>query len=345
MYQPTTRLLTVLELLQARGTLSGAELAQRLEVDRRSIRRYITMLQDLGIPIEGVRGPAGGYRLRPGFKLPPLMFTDQEAVALTLALIAVPRLGIAVDPAAISGALAKLERVLPIPARDRVRAVQEVIALESGSPAPAAESDLVALLSYAARSHRRVQFGYRSGAGGATERIVDPYGVVNVGRRWYLAGYCHLRHDLRTFRIDRISAATMLDERFEPPDDIDPLQLVLRSIAAIPGSYQVEVLLSTCLEHARRIISPTYGWLEEADDEVRFRCQINDLDDFARFLVGLNVPFRVVQPEELRGAFARLADELRKAVESMDGMAPASFQLPGSPGSAASSASRDAASS
>src|SRR3954449_5004678 len=151
MYQPTTRLLTVLELLQARGSLSGAELASRLEVDRRSIRRYVTMLQDLGIPIEGRRGPAGGYRLRPGYKLPPLMFSDQEAVALTLALIAVPRLGIAVDPAAAAGALAKLERVLPLSARERVQAVQSTIAIAAGSPENVVESELVALLSQAAR--------------------------------------------------------------------------------------------------------------------------------------------------------------------------------------------------
>ena len=195
MYQPTTRLLTVLELLQARGALSGAELARRLEVDRRSIRRYITMLQDLGIPVEGMRGPTGGYRLRPGYKLPPLMFTDQEAVALTLALMAVPRLGLAVDPAALSGALAKLERVLPIPARERVLAVQEVIALSPMLPAPEAESDLVGLLSYAARTNQRVHIGYRAGTGGVTERTIDPYGVVNLGRRWYIACHCHLRDD------------------------------------------------------------------------------------------------------------------------------------------------------
>jgi predicted DNA-binding transcriptional regulator YafY len=310
MYQPTTRLLTVLELLQARGALSGAELARRLEVDRRSIRRYITMLQDLGIPVEGMRGPTGGYRLRPGYKLPPLMFTDQEAVALTLALMAVPRLGLAVDPAALSGALAKLERVLPIPARERVLAVQEVIALSPMTPAPEAESDMVGLLSYAARMSQRVHIGYRAGTGGTTERTIDPYGVVNLGRRWYVACFCHLRDDTRTFRIDRISAAVLLEERFEPPASIDSLDLVLRSISSIPGMYQVEVWLDTTLAYAMRFVSPTFGRVEEQDGGVIFRCQLDDLDNVARYIVNLGVPFRVIQPEELRSAFGRLASEL-----------------------------------
>lgn len=310
MYQPTTRLLTVLELLQARGTLSGAELSRRLEVDRRSIRRYITMLQDLGIPIEGLRGPAGGYRLRPGYKLPPLMFTDQEAVALTLALLAVPRLGLAVDPAALNGALAKLERVLPLAARERVQAVQGVIALGPPQSTSEAGSELVSLLSHAARLTQRVRIAYRNRTGGDTERTIDPYGVINLGQRWYIACFCHLRQSERTFRIDRISSAAMLEERFDLPADVDPLGLLLTSIAAMPGAYQVEVLLDTTIERARRQVSPPFGRLEEAPGGVLFRQQVDDLDFMARYLVGLAVPFRVIQPEELRGAIGRLAAEL-----------------------------------
>src|SRR5262245_32153029 len=106
MYHPTTRVLTILELLQAHGSMSGAELGARLEVDRRTVRRYITMLQDLGIPIEATRGPEGGYRLRPGFKLPPLMLTNDEALAITLSLMAARRQSIPADPHTIEGALA-----------------------------------------------------------------------------------------------------------------------------------------------------------------------------------------------------------------------------------------------
>jgi len=312
MYQPTTRLLTVLELLQARGSITGADLADRLEVDRRSIRRYITMLQDLGIPVEGIRGPAGGYRLRPGYKLPPLMFTDGEAVALTLALIAAPRLGLAVDPAAANGALAKIERVLPVAVRARVQAVQSVIAVESEDYGPGAESDIVALLSHSSSLGQRVFLGYRASSGDITERAVDPFGVVNLGRRWYLAGYCHLRRDRRTFRIDRISSAISLDQPFTRPPDADPLQMVLDSIAAIPGAYQVEVLLKTTMSTAVRQIRPGHGRFRELDGGVLFRCQVDDLGGIARFIVGLGYPFEILEPPELKLAVRELAEELLK---------------------------------
>ena len=310
MYQPTTRLLTVLELLQARGSLTGAELSQRLEVDTRSIRRYVTMLQDLGIPVEGVRGPSGGYRLRPGYKLPPLMFTDQEAVALTLALMAVPRLGLAVDPAAANGALAKLERVLPVAVRERVQAVQNVIAVGPNRDADEADSDLVALLSHAAMHRQRVVLNYQSASLDSTSRTVDPYGVVNLGHRWYLAGYCYLRQHDRTFRIDRISSAEASEARFEPPISVDPLEIVLRSIAAIPGVYQVQVLLKTTMDHAVRQISPGSGRFQEGKGGVLFRTQVDDLDGIARFLIGLGVPLQIIQPDELRESFRGLAVEL-----------------------------------
>src|SRR5207253_9212175 len=122
MYFPTTRVLSVLELLQAHQRLSGPDIAERLEVNPRTVRRYITMLQDLGIPVEAERGRYGAYRLRPGFKLPPLMFTEDEALALTLALLAARRLGLTSPAAAVEGPLAKIERVLPLTSRQRLQA-------------------------------------------------------------------------------------------------------------------------------------------------------------------------------------------------------------------------------
>src|SRR6266702_7910332 len=134
MYHPTTRVLTVLELLQSHRQISGPKLAERLEVDIRSVRRYITMLQDLGIPIETERGRYGTYRLRPGFKLPPLMFTEDEALALTLGLLAVRRLGLAAVAPAVEGALAKVERVMPATLRARIQAVQETLIFDVPPP-------------------------------------------------------------------------------------------------------------------------------------------------------------------------------------------------------------------
>src|SRR5919112_5348506 len=139
-YHPTTRVLAVLELLQARGQLSGPELAERLEVDLRTVRRYVTMLQDLGIPVEAERGRHGGYRLRPGFRLPPLVFSDDEALALTLGLLSARRLGLMTTPSTVESALAKLERVLPADVRAPVSGVQETLTIDQARgqaiPAP-----------------------------------------------------------------------------------------------------------------------------------------------------------------------------------------------------------------
>src|SRR5215217_1175316 len=135
MYHPTTRVLTVLELLQAHESISGPNLAARLEVNIRTVRHYITLLQDLGIPIEAERGRQGGYRLRPGFKLPPLMLTEDEALAVTLGLLAARRLGLAAAAPAVEGALAKLERVLPAAVGERVRTVQEALGFTLAPPA------------------------------------------------------------------------------------------------------------------------------------------------------------------------------------------------------------------
>ena len=132
MSRPTTRVLTVLELLQTHGRMSGSQLAERLQVDRRTVRRYITALQDLGIPIEGQRGVGGGYRMRPGFRLPPLMLTEDDAVAVVLGLLAAERLG-----ADVEEALAKIHRVLPDVLRRRVEALEATLAFTEGAPSPA----------------------------------------------------------------------------------------------------------------------------------------------------------------------------------------------------------------
>src|SRR5581483_230081 len=150
MYSPVERLLTVLNLLQARASITAAELAERLEVNTRSIRRYIVMLQDLGIPVEAERGRYGGYRLRPGYKLPPLMWTEDEALAVTLGLRAAQQMGLAQTLPTVESALAKVERVLPAALRERVQAVQEMVVLDVAEISTPARTEHVALLSMAA---------------------------------------------------------------------------------------------------------------------------------------------------------------------------------------------------
>lgn len=306
MYHPTTRVLTILELLQARASMSGAELAARLEVDRRTVRRYIAMLQDLGIPIEAARGPHGGYRIRPGFKLPPLMLSDDEALAVMLSLIAARRQGIAADALAIEGALAKLERVLPEGLRARVQALQAVVAFSPAQEAPQPNVEIIMRLSSAAQQSRRVWLHYQSG-GRATERGFDPYGLVYHWSRWYAVGWCHLRQAVRVFRLDRVLAAEPDEHSFTRPPEFNSLAYVIESLATAPWGWQAEVLLETTLEDARRRIPNDSALLDQVPNGVRMRVHVDRLDWLAAMLLTLECPLVVQRPPELRDALRRLA--------------------------------------
>jgi|SRR5215468_4219230 len=315
MYHPTTRVLTILELLQSRGSMSGGELAARLEVDRRTVRRYITMLQDLGIPIEGTRGLAGGYRLRPGFKLPPLMLTDDEALAILLSLIAARRQGLPADPHTIEGALAKIERVLPDGLRRRLQAVQSSVTFLSAPAAPQPRGELVLLLSVAVQEQRRVRMRYLS-RHEETGRDVDPYGLVSHWERWYLVGWCHLRQAMRVFRLDRILAAVVEEATFERPEEFDSLRHALESLATAPWGFPVEVLLETTLEDAQRRIPPGSAVLEQTSGGVLMRAHVERLDWMARKLLMLECPFVIRRPPELRAALRAVASEAAALAEA-----------------------------
>ncbi len=319
MYSPVTRLLTVLELLQARPSITAAQLAQRLEVNGRSARRYITMLQDLGMPIEAVRGKYGGYRLRPGYKLPPLMLTEDEALAVTLGMLAARQLGLTDTVPAVEGALAKVERVLPIAVRERVQAVQASVTVDLNVPAGLPATDCLKTFTTAAQQMRRLMMRYQAGDGEQTQRAFDCYGLLYRKGRWYAAGFCHLRQDIRVFRLDRVLAAELSDERFVRPADFDSREFVITRIAAIPDTWQIEVLLDTTLEDVQPLVPPEYATLEEWSDGVLLRAHEQDLDHAARFLVGLGCPLRVQQPQELLGALTRLAQTITRAVAESGG--------------------------
>lgn len=307
MYFPTTRVLTILELLQSRQHLSGPELAERLEVNTRTVRRYITMLQDLGIPVEAERGRHGSYRLRPGFKLPPLMFTEDEALALTLGLLAARKLGLTAAAPAVEGALAKIERVLPLALRERVQAVQETLILDLTHTGPTPGSEVVVTLSAAAQQQRRVLMSYSSWQAEITDRSVDIYGIVYRSGFWYAVGYCHLRAGIRVFRLDRILQAELRDETFERPAGFDSLEYVMRSLANTPITWAVEVLLETTLEEAQHYVPPVIASLEQVSDGVMLSCSVGHLDWIAHFLSGLSCSFVVLQPTELRDELQKLS--------------------------------------
>ena len=264
------------------------------------------MLQDLGIPIEAIRGPQGGYRIRPGFKLPPLMLTDDEALAITLSLIAARRQGSAGDTLAIEGALAKIERVLPDTLRARLQAVQSVVTFSPALAAPQPPGEILMRISAAAQGLRRVRLRYQS-RGQETVRGFDPYGLVYHWDRWYAVGWCHLRAGVRVFRLDRVREATLEDATFARPPDFDSLRYVLDSLATAPWGWSVEVLLETTLEDALRRIPPGSAVAEPADGGVLVRTSVDRLDWLACQLLALECSFVVLRPPELRDTLRRLA--------------------------------------
>ncbi len=310
MYFPTTRVLTVLELLQSHRAMSGPELAGRLEVNIRTVRRYITMLQDLGIPVETERGRYGAYRLRPGFKLPPLMFTEEETLAVTLGLLAARKLGLAVAAPAVEGALAKIERVLPATLRERVQAVQKTLVFDLTPPAIVPASEVVSTLCTAAQEQRRVELSYQAWGSEVTARAVDIYGLVYRSGFWYAVGYCHLRDDVRVFRLDRVISAQQRHESYERPSDFDCLGYVIRSLAMMPDTWLIDVLLKTTLEEAQHMLPPAMATLEQAPDGIVFRCFTGNLDWAAYLLAGLHCPFKIRQPQELHDALRSLAERI-----------------------------------
>jgi predicted DNA-binding transcriptional regulator YafY len=301
----------MLELLQARGRIGGPELARRLEVGERTVRRYAAMLREMGIPVEAEVGRYGAYSLRPGYRLPPMMFTDEEALGLALALLAARELGLAGVAPAVEGALAKLERVMPETLRGRVQALQETVSIAVARPQAPAKSEALLALAAAVGERRRVWLRYRSGWSGETEREVDPYGVMHREGYWYAVGHCHLRGGMRLFRVDRVLEAEMLDEMFARPANLDSPEALLSAVASTAGErWSVEVLLETRVEDVRGQLPAVGLSLEQTEGGTLLRCSTWSLEWVARVLAGLRCSFVVRAPDELREALERRAEEI-----------------------------------
>jgi predicted DNA-binding transcriptional regulator YafY len=315
MYHPTSRVLAVLELLQSHRHMTGAELAKRLEVNVRTLRRYITMLQDLGIPIIAERGRYGSYTLGAGFRLPPMMFTNDEALALELGLLAAEQLGLTEQGFAIESARAKLEYVMPLELKSRSRALSQSIQLGLEAYASPASTQSMLMMSSAIQLRQRVYLHYQAEKEAASGRDFDPYGIAFRRGRWYAVGWCHLRQAIRSFRMDRILEIRVSDVQFLPPEDFDALNYVQQSIALLPRAFSFEVLLKTDILTAQRHIFDILGVLEAREDGILLRGGAEELPWLAQVLSGLPFDFVIHEPAELREALrdhaaklARLAD-------------------------------------
>ncbi|MEV0644261.1 YafY family protein [Phytomonospora sp. NPDC050363] len=313
MSYPSTRILALLELLQTYPGLTGAELADRLGVDPRTLRRYTERLIELGIPVTATRGRHGGYRLMPGYKLPPLMFTDAEAVAVTLGLLAARHIGLSTVESAADLALAKLRRVLPDAVRDQAGALEASLGFTlraTGSVSAAPSTPVLLTLSEAVAARRRVALTYTSWRGEDSRRELDPYGIVFHSGRWYVTGHDHRSGERRTFRLDRIATARLGEAEFDAPGDFDPVAQIIGSLAAVPYRWECEVVLETTLDEARAALPRAIGEFSSTGAGVLLRVRAEDLGGMARMLAGLGWAFTVRRPAELRAAVRELADRL-----------------------------------
>ena len=285
MASPTSRLLELLELLQARPLTTGREIADRLGIDPRTARRYIDVLQELGIPVEGQRGVGGGYRIRPGYRLPPLMLEDEEAVVVVLGLLATRGSGADGSPDAVDGALAKINRVLPATLRRQVEALEETLSFTRTTGAAPADAAAVLMLADAIRRRRRLQIAYRTFSGEESERELSPHGLVVHSGRWYLAAHDHTRDDLRTFRVDRMWRTALAEAAsLPPPEGFDAVAYVSRSLASVPWTWEVEAVLDLPIDAAARRIPATLAELIDDPDGTLLRMRVDSLDWMATVL-------------------------------------------------------------
>jgi predicted DNA-binding transcriptional regulator YafY len=277
------------------------------------VRRDVTRLRDLGYPVLADAGATGGYQLGSGAALPPLLLTDDEAVAVAVGLRTAASAGPAGYEQAAVAALAKLEQVLPARLRDRVLALNAVTVLVRHGQEAATDPDLLLTLAQGCRRPERVRFEYRDSAGAVTERRVEPYGLVHASRHWYLVAFDLDRNDWRTFRVDRMGTAALTGHRFVRTSEPDIAAMVVDGIANAPSLWQAEVLLGAPLDQVQSEVSPLVGTLEETEGGTLLRLGANHLSWIARYLAGLSFPATVITPPELRTELRALGAALQRA--------------------------------
>jgi len=313
MESPAARLLGLLSLLQSRPRWNAPELAERLGVTARTVRRDISRLRELGYPVDAEAGRAGGYQLGAGGALPPLLLSDDEAVAVALGLRAAAGGAVVGAEETAVAALAKLEQVLPTRLRERVLALNTATVLVRSGAAPVVASEVLMTLAQGCRRRERVRFAYTDGAGRDSHRRVEPYGLVNADRLWYLVGLDLDRADWRTFRLDRMSDPALTGHRFVRTAEPDTAAMVIDARARAPYAFQAEVLLRAEPADAAREISSAVGSVEGVKGGTLLRIGANDLDWIARYIASLPFESEVRHPPALRVALRAVGLRLAAA--------------------------------
>lgn len=309
----TSRVLALLELLEAHGRMGGVALAERLEVDVRTVRRYVMTLRDRGVPVEMERGRYGGYYLPAGYRR-PLALTEREALSTAWGLLSIGRQNGAMIPGSDSQrALTKLAQSLSQTTRSMIRNLERVVTFADSSIPEGEPTDIVVerlkTILFAVTSRRQAQMVYRAWSGALTERVVNPYHVVCRAGRWYLVGYCHLRCDQRVFRLDHIQSIALLADTFDPPE-LDALAAVEQAIGQVPWRWEYRVRLDLSVDEATARIPRTIASVTQEADGVIMHGHADDLALVAHLLAGLRCQLVVLSPPELRAELRALAEHI-----------------------------------
>jgi predicted DNA-binding transcriptional regulator YafY len=315
MSQTSSRLLELLSLLQGRRDWPGGELADRLEVSGRTIRRDIERLRRLGYPVESLTGRAGGYQLHAGSAMPPLLLDDEEAIAIAVGLRTAAHASVTGIEETAVRALVKLEQVLPAHLRRRVGALGSAT-FTLPAPGPTVDPQHLTVIAAACRDSECLRFAYRSRDGTDSHRVVEPDSLVNHGRRWYLVAWDRRREDWRTFRVDRLAKPAATGLRFMPRGlpAKDAAAYVEQSITAAPNRFEARVTLHAAAEEIASRVPAYWGAIEPIDAHTcEYRAGDDDLGWLALRIAMLGVDFEVREPPELVEHLRELASRLTRA--------------------------------
>ena len=315
MSETTSRVLQLLGLLQSRRVWSGDELAERLGVTGRSVRRDVERLRDLGYPVHASKGHGGGYQLGAGAALPPLLLDPEEAVAMAVCLRVAAGGSVAGVGESALRALSKLDQVMPARLRRQVSAVHDAtVTLTSGQSDTPVEPDVLMTLARASRDHEHVSAGYVDLRGNITQRRLEPYQLVTTGRRWYLLCYDRDREDWRTLRLDRMADVRALGSTFTPREAPDAASYVQRSISSFPYRYVAKVRYQAPQEVVAQTFSAASADIQpDGDDACIVTTGADDPEKMIMYLALPGCEFEVLEPPEVVAAVRVVAERLARA--------------------------------
>lgn len=308
-------MLRLLSLLQTHRYWPGAELADRLAVSLRTLRRDVDRLRELGYPVDASRGVAGGYQLRAGAALPPLLLDDDEAVAIAVGLRNAAGGAVAGIGETSVRALSKIIQVMPPQLRRRVDALQTYTVPAVFGGGATVDAQALTVIAQACRDDERLRFGYRTWEGDRASRLVEPHRLVSLGRRWYLVAWDTERHDWRTFRVDRLADPVATGMRFRPRElpAADAAEFVQDRLASIPTRYQVVAEVQAPAATVQRVVWD-WGTVEAVDDNTSQLTMNADSFDWPSFVLSsVGADFRVIEPTEFRTYLRDIAERFLRS--------------------------------